>query len=379
MQWLTTPPWHAGRAKPFFKQVCKRLVAIGDPRGRTTLGAARKAIPKVVKGASMRGWFTEQIDRTLAALEQARDATPLSSADAKLAARAGKALANQPAPQRKQSRRTQAASELLEAIRANPTDDGARQVYADVLTEQGDPRGAFITMQLARAGQPPTAARAKQELQLLFTHARIWLGELAAVIGGLSRHALAVGPSRLTERRSSPWRASLRFDRGFLAGCRLRGSRAKIAAIAGHPELATVEELALDEHGHLVLAASELPALDELAIASEQVDLLIARPAGARVTTLTLYEGDAGFVDHIVACAKLPALRTLRLQTRSNRFTDEARAAIGAALALRQLRRLETHVCIGDGDGAYVRGQTWTFEPSRKLRAAAVAGFRSVI
>ena len=35
-------------------------------------------------------------------------------------------------------------AELLEALRAKPDDEAARNVYADWLDERGDPRGAFI-------------------------------------------------------------------------------------------------------------------------------------------------------------------------------------------------------------------------------------------
>ncbi len=37
--------------------------------------------------------------------------------------------------------------ELLAAIRATPTDDGSRLVYADWLIERNDPRGHFIMLQ----------------------------------------------------------------------------------------------------------------------------------------------------------------------------------------------------------------------------------------
>ncbi len=41
--------------------------------------------------------------------------------------------------------------ELLAAIIAEPGNRTARQVYADLLQQEGDPRGEFIATQLARS------------------------------------------------------------------------------------------------------------------------------------------------------------------------------------------------------------------------------------
>ncbi|MGV3623189.1 MAG: TIGR02996 domain-containing protein [Archangium sp.] len=55
---------------------------------------------------------------------------------------------------------------LRAQILASPEDDGPRQVLADLLTEQGDPRGEFIAvqLQLARENNPPLAAQAQELL-----------------------------------------------------------------------------------------------------------------------------------------------------------------------------------------------------------------------
>jgi uncharacterized protein (TIGR02996 family) len=55
---------------------------------------------------------------------------------------------------------------LLDAIYAAPDDDAPRQVYADALTERGDPRGEFITLQLARARGPVSAEQLRREREL---------------------------------------------------------------------------------------------------------------------------------------------------------------------------------------------------------------------
>ena len=356
-RWLAAPPWHATGAKPFYKQVFKRLGEIADPRGLATLPAARKAIKKTVKGQTMCGWLVEQIDATVATLRATRgDAPALSAADRRLVVRAGKLLAKRPVQPKQPSKRTNAAAELLAAIRAAPGDDAARQVYADVLTEKADPRGAFITMQLARAGTPPTTAQRKQELDLLAKHVRVWLGELGAVVGNLSKYMLEVGPER---------GGGLRFERGFLASCLLRGSRNKIAAIAAHPDLATVESLALGDHGHLVLEASELPALDELSMDPAHLDVLLGCRAAARLQTLDLWasQRDEALIAGVGRCMQLPALRTLSVFLTSDGLDDLAKRTFRAALEIPQLQTVHAETALGGGD--YVRkGKGWSFVPT---------------
>jgi uncharacterized protein (TIGR02996 family) len=242
------------------------------------------------------------------------------------------------------STRSIAAAELLAAIRADPADDGARQVYADVLSERGDPRGEFITMQLARDGRHPTKEEAERELRLLYKHRQAWLAELAAVVGELSRSSLWVGPERD--------RGRLRFERGFLAGCSIKGSRAKIEAIADHPDLATVENLDLLDHADTLLATAELPALDELQLYARYLPALRKRPVGKQVKTLSLWDRDRGpaFVTDVESCAKLPALRTLRIYPRADILDDATSAIVRAGLALRHIETLVVELSSGGGE-----------------------------
>jgi uncharacterized protein (TIGR02996 family) len=74
--------------------------------------------------------------------------------------------------------------EALElALLAHPDDLANHMAYADYLTEQGDPRGEFIRIQLALEDQTKPANERKnlqqQEKKLLKKHGRDWLGELA--------------------------------------------------------------------------------------------------------------------------------------------------------------------------------------------------------
>ena len=106
---------------------------------------------------------------------------------------------------------------LLQAIYDDPDDDDARAVYADALIERGDPRGEFISLQLA-----DTSQSRKQARKILRDHGADWLD------------------ADLTQVSNA--RA---FRRGFLAEFALRaGTVADEAAwtrAKNSPHLATVE------------------------------------------------------------------------------------------------------------------------------------------
>jgi uncharacterized protein (TIGR02996 family) len=111
--------------------------------------------------------------------------------------------------------------ELLARIRANPDDDQARLVYADVLTARGDPRGEFIVLQYLSPDER-TRSHETREHQLVRAHWKDWLGPLADVV----------------------IRDRLIFDRGFLSGCRLSATRAEhIDTVFGQPDWCTVKDI----------------------------------------------------------------------------------------------------------------------------------------
>jgi uncharacterized protein (TIGR02996 family) len=72
---------------------------------------------------------------------------------------------------------------LEEALAANPDDLAAHHAYADYLSDQGDPRGEFISVQLALEDPSRPAGERKhlqeREADLLRRHGRQWLGALA--------------------------------------------------------------------------------------------------------------------------------------------------------------------------------------------------------
>ncbi len=77
---------------------------------------------------------------------------------------------------------------LEAALVESPEDLAAHMAYADLLSEQGDPRGEFIQVQLALEDPTRPAGERKRlaarERELLAAHERTWLGELAPYLLG---------------------------------------------------------------------------------------------------------------------------------------------------------------------------------------------------
>jgi uncharacterized protein (TIGR02996 family) len=81
---------------------------------------------------------------------------------------------------------------LEDALVDDPQDQAAHAAYADFLTEQGDPRGEFISVQLAledatRTPEERQRLRAREQ-ELLAAHRRDWLGGLADVLAAEQLH-----------------------------------------------------------------------------------------------------------------------------------------------------------------------------------------------
>src|SRR5579883_907341 len=138
---------------------------------------------------------------------------------------------------------------LLEAIYANPDDDGPRLVYMDRLLERGDRRGEFIALQMRAA----TTALSDDELAraraLLRAHRRQWV------------------PAPVLARIDG---TAFRFERGFLARCRLRQSEKLNGSVqVGHPAWRTVHTVDAPGTGfgaNRVLLAPELAGVRHVRI-----------------------------------------------------------------------------------------------------------------
>jgi uncharacterized protein (TIGR02996 family) len=123
---------------------------------------------------------------------------------------------------------------LESALVENPDDLAAHMVYADYLSEQGDPRGELIQVQLAledaSRSEPERKKLRQREEELLSLHARQWLGEAGRVLWGAWS-----GPD-------CPWRYS--FARGWVDSVRLLpGPDEAVAAVVKAPQMRLLRKL----------------------------------------------------------------------------------------------------------------------------------------
>jgi uncharacterized protein (TIGR02996 family) len=127
---------------------------------------------------------------------------------------------------------------LEAAVVANPDDLAAHSAYADYLTEQGDPRGEFIQIQLAleQASGPDRDRLREREETLWMQHIETWVGDLEAAFAGRAD-------------------ISIRFRRGWLDEIEVGTMRQDLAE-----QLARVPEIRLLRR--LAVVNADLPELD---------------------------------------------------------------------------------------------------------------------
>lgn len=220
---------------------------------------------------------------------------------------------------------------LFEAVWAAPDDDAPRQALADRLRALGDPRGAFIALQLARHAKPGKPK--KREKELLAEHGRAWLGAIGPIVaddyvfergfvvqastgapgeeGPAGQYPLLdSGPGTQAEwstvRRLSLWRHAALGGSGLLGGSRLFGLRELCDAGGGD-----VKDL-------LAGPVRRLERLD------------FARARACQWWAMVLGDSFEALPD------KLPALASLRLPSRDGSIDWVARLA-GRLPALREL------------------------------------------
>ncbi|MBL8918763.1 MAG: TIGR02996 domain-containing protein [Myxococcaceae bacterium] len=219
---LEAPPFRAGTALPFFRACLDALVASKDVRARVgleSLASRYKSIVDSSIGEVIAGHCARAAAKLAAVTE------PELSADDER--RLGELERNfeverrsSEATTREASRAKQSDDDLLSAIYANPDDDGPRLVFADTLSERGDVRGEFITLQVRRAaGQGTLEALAReQELHSDSKRRAAWSLPLSSA-------------------------GDCTFRRGFPSGVMLTARNTK--AVVGVPAWATVRSLAL--------------------------------------------------------------------------------------------------------------------------------------
>jgi uncharacterized protein (TIGR02996 family) len=245
---------------------------------------------------------------------------------------------------------TDASAALLAAILADPDDDEPRRVYADHLSEHGDPRGEYIALQLARAkladGDARVAEIAAREAELVKQHKKAW--------------------TKYGDIKGARWE----YRRGFVAKASLDA-----AALAAHGKalLAAepIEELAvwkIDEHrgGLAAVLALPLHKVKRLSIARSKLALADWKALAAAKTlggvevldaTATAIGEVKGAAAALAAAKSLPALRELRL---SSAYVDDAElVALAKSKTLRLQRLIATHNTIGPRGLAALVAAPW--------------------
>jgi uncharacterized protein (TIGR02996 family) len=257
--------------------------------------------------------------------------------------------------------------ELLDEVLAHPDDDVPRRVYADWLSERGDPRGELIAVQceLARrdAKDPGRRELELRELELLRDHGPTWIAELGfdPAVTATRRHGpieVARGPTVM-------------FDRGFPDAVKVSSEQVAAAQL----DRAPIRRLVLTEVDELSLLPA-IPTLRTLRLRGGHIDAdqLATAPIVVAVEELILQSIWTDDIRGLVV-ATLPALRKLTLE--KMRFPYNAQLARApwipmlrelciidtSNLALRDLllaktwrdlKRLELECNLDDGDVAAI-------------------------
>ncbi len=192
--------------------------------------------------------------------------------------------------------------QLRAAIRARPEEDDARRVFADWLSQRGDPRGAFIALSLA----PPSPERDAAMRALWEAHHRGWSAGLGAA--GVRKSAWHRGFPRwivLNMKRSGEHLSDL-LERDPIIGLKVNGAKANWEALLESSELHHLSHLSLIGGG----------------LGQRRVKRLGEHPeVFASVTCLNLGRNAIGRAAPALASLRLPALR--RLDLHDNGLGDE--------------------------------------------------------
>ncbi|MEO8699108.1 MAG: TIGR02996 domain-containing protein [Kofleriaceae bacterium] len=272
---LEHPPIPGSTGMEAVRQALRMVVAIGDPR---SLAALQHVASINAEGGGTAAYELRRMLPSTRSSLSGREATlspeQLYMLDVieGVLARAGGAKRD--------------PAELFAAVYAHPDDDGPRAVLADLLQEQGDPRGEFIALQLARGRD---GKRTRREAALLKEHGRQWLGAIAPAIP----------------------KDGVVFERGFLAKCRTVNERRLSGALAicAQAEWATVEAIELGPWEHVRELLGAMPALRVL-VTEGNVGQLCSHPKLEKIHVKFVYQTKDS--EHL-ATLVLPALRELAI------------------------------------------------------------------
>lgn len=175
---LDRPP-RGRRMREFCQELVEKAAGLDDPAVAERLAvlatAARPRSPRdrpplANRGSRVREALLEAGEHL--AQNPPAPPIPLSAAAVAIAAE----LAGPARDATRRARHARDAAELLAEVYANPDDDGPRLVYADLLGENGDPRGEFIVMQIERERTGAKVSARERALERQWQ--RAWLGPL---------------------------------------------------------------------------------------------------------------------------------------------------------------------------------------------------------
>lgn len=229
LELLARPPWRSLPAVACYQVCLDEIVDAGDVRivePLAELGARYTAVIPTSVGVKV----ARRIEAAVVRLGEATAWPALAPACDEACDRIAAQLAPEVAAAGAKRARSRADherhAELQHAIFQAPEDDVPRAVYADWLSELGDPRGELINLQLARArGVTDEAARARELELLTQAHAEKWLGALAPVV----------------------FDSDQVYARGFTAYTRLWKNKAALPSIVDQPAWGTVETIAIGD------------------------------------------------------------------------------------------------------------------------------------
>ncbi len=211
--WLLDAPFEGKNRAQCLGPALEVLRACADPRSTKVLAEVTTAAarPNTVRTVGLKNWMALKELATSAARWKVK--APVGSLDGLGA----------PAKARRVDLQT-----LWSEVFAAPDDVQRKLVLADALQEQGDARGEFIALQLARTGdQRPT----KREKELLAQHRETWMGPLADVL------------------------RSPEYEGGLLVGGRLKGSVDALESGLEHPSWQAVRRLDCERVGMTIVRA----------------------------------------------------------------------------------------------------------------------------
>ena len=280
-------PFHSSSTRSFWSALVAFIVPHADASTAAALDELAGRFDRILVAeytdlTATRTWFAKRVTAAANDIRDALRETPALDTETL-------ALIERVATQLQSAR---PADEMLRQIFEAPNDDAPRQVYADYLLEQGDPRGELIALQ--------TSGRVLvREGELVARHAATWLAPL----------------------RPIAWTEGTHFERGFPIAITLNDPRNQDALrrVVGHPLWRTVRRLELGPG---------------FALPTE----LLQHPVLASLEHLGAY--DIAPILELLAWKRVP-YSSLGLDSEFSRCAADQRAFLSGASTLKELREIE--------------------------------------